>query len=55
MSSATYATVLGFNNQASNVGANLKINGYTTTSVTVNKYENGSLTNCSTVSVSVFR
>ena len=43
------------NNQSSNIGANLKITAYSSTSVRIASFENNTATDCQTVCVAVFR
>jgi hypothetical protein len=55
MPDANYNFTFGFNNQSSNIGANLKNNSYSTTTIRVEKFENNTPTDCSSVCVSIFR
>ena len=57
MTDANYSYTFGFNNQVSNIGANMKLLPSTTTTsaISIQKYENNSVTDCSNISVAVFR
>jgi len=55
MPDVNYATTVGFNNQVSNDGANLKFASSTTDSVTVQKFENNASVDCTHVFVAIFR
>jgi hypothetical protein len=54
MPDVNYATTVGFNNQASNNGANLKFTSSTTGSVSVQKFENNANVDCASVFVAIF-
>lgn len=55
MPDVNYATTVGFNNQVSNDGANLKFASSTAGSVTVQKFENNASVDCTRVFVAIFR
>ena len=55
MVDAESAVTYGFNNQVSNVGSHIKTSGSSSSFIAIQKFENGSVTDCSYISVVIFR